>query len=371
MNNQPVDERQGWTSASNAQADALCPGRHNAQRGLPSTRTKDAEFGDRIHNALCRRDPSGLSTEERDTYDLCERMEEKVVREFFGRPPDKTFLEERFWVTIKAAGSESGIKHSGRVDRAYIVGRRGFIPDFKSLYADTPDPTVNLQLRDLAVLFRGQHNLEEVGVTIVQPRVTMEPTVTLYNREALARSEREMFARVTQSNNPTAPRNAGEVQCQFCRARMVCAEYNRFAGAMVPAMLSILDVPVQSWSPEQRAMFCSRKAIARKWLDEAEDVIKTMLAGDPSAVPGWRLKTGAVRETVKDPQACFDRFSQLGGKVDQFMACIQVTKTKLREQVSAITGARGGALDKALAALLDGITDRKQSAPSLVEDERS
>ena len=50
--NEQTDKRRGHTSASNAAADRLCPGRHNAQKGLEETESAEASQGTLIHDVF-------------------------------------------------------------------------------------------------------------------------------------------------------------------------------------------------------------------------------------------------------------------------------------------------------------------------------
>jgi len=174
-----------------------------------------------------------------------------------------------------------------------------------------------------------------------------------------------MFERVAASNDPQAKRIPGEVQCKFCLAKRKCHEYQQWAGSSVPNMLSLLDVPAAAWTPQQRAIFLDRKGVAQKWLDDCEAAIKQAMAEDPNAVPGYQLKPGAKRETIVNAQGVYERFSVIGGTPEQFMKCVNVKKTQLKEQVSAITGARGKALDKAIGTMTEGCVEVKQNAPSI------
>ena len=57
MNTEQTDERRGRTSASNAAADRLCPGRHLAQLGLEETESAEASQGTLIHSVFAREKP--------------------------------------------------------------------------------------------------------------------------------------------------------------------------------------------------------------------------------------------------------------------------------------------------------------------------
>lgn len=372
INGTDIDERRGCTSGSNAHADLLCPARHLAQKPFPDTRSKDAEFGDAIHKALAGDDAimASLTQEQRDIFDRCREIEKRLMLQYLPEAskeiPMRVFREKRLWVLV-----DNKWEHSAKPDVVARCGPRGLIFEYKTLPGDVPDSPSNLQLRDQAVLASGTYLLNEITVAVIQPLVTMTPVVTGYNAENLKQAEAEMFERVRKSNDPTSKRVAGEVQCKHCKARLHCQEYQTFSGGSMPAMLTILDVPIAQWSPEQRAIFCDRLAIAQKWLDETKDFIKDGLEKDPEFVPGWCLKAGATRESIRDPQVVFERFSIIGGNVSQFMKAVSIQKGALREAVAGLTGAKGKSLDKAMETLTNGLTSSKQNAPSLCKKEEA
>src|SRR5262245_52554300 len=89
-----------WTSASNALADRLCRGRHQAQSGLAEPPITDAsESGTIIHALWTGRDPARKPTaEEADQAETLREQESQVATEFFGDKRDLVRLvEHRLW----------------------------------------------------------------------------------------------------------------------------------------------------------------------------------------------------------------------------------------------------------------------------------
>lgn len=360
----------GNTSASNAEADLLCPGRHMAQLGLPDL-PQDGQFaavGNRVHAALFKRDPSGLSVEERETYEACCAIELRLLRQCFGNDFEKAkaFREIRFWAKFKDPTTGKQLEHSGKPDVVYALGTKGLIIEYKALYGEIPVSPENMQLRDQVCLVKGRFVLmDEILAAVIQPKITNDPIPCRYTSQQIKVCEAAMFARVAASNNPNSPRNAGKRQCDFCKAKLDCPEYQKFAGALLPAMLDLLEVPVKSWTPDQRGIWCQRFRVARKWLDTIEDEMIRLMELDPEAVSGFYLKPGSKRETINNPVEVFNRFLKLGGTQEQFMPCVSVTKTKLKEALSNATGARGKALDAGLDALTSGNVTVTQNSPSI------
>lgn len=309
-------------------------------------------------------------------FDSCREIEKKVVGAFFGDSPldYRVFRHERLW--LPNSGKPGFIAHSGEPDVVFRAGTKALVADYKVLTGDVADASSNMQLRDLAVLVAGSYApLDQVATVIIQPLVTHSPEVALYTLPDLERAFAELVARVKASNDPKSPRVAGEVQCKFCRARSTCPEFNRWQGSILPVVVEpvqqalLFTVAMTNWNPEQRALAASILPIATKRLEEIKEFLKSLLAADPGAIPGYGLKDGATRTTIVDAQACFDRFATLGGKLPDFLKTITVQKGKLEEAVNEVCDIKGKALKSKMAELLEGITETKQNEPSLARKE--
>lgn len=376
MNNQTYKDpgRGQWTSASGAERDALCPGAHLAQLGLPETSGEWADQGNAIHEALCVGDPSKLSLEQHELYESCKEIEAKVIDRFFGvDTKGLVFIRERRWPMTLPVNQTQAVGHSGKSDLVVRGWARALILDYKSLSGQVADSPLNMQLRDLAVLYNGNTvGLGEIAVAVIQPLVTHTPKIVAYTLEDIKRSEKEMTARVLASNDPRSLRKAGEIQCKFCCAKTKCAEYAAFAGTMIPAQSGepllqtpAFQVPMESWTPAQMAQVAALLPASVKVIEGIKDFLKCKLEADPAAIPGWYLAEGAKRESIVDPQAAFNRFNALGGSLEQFMGSITVVKSRLKEAVAVTTGHKGKALDADLKALCEGITETSQNSPTL------
>lgn len=359
----PLTVRPAGTTASNAQADSLCQGRYQAQLGLPDVSSPDAQFGQQIHAALATGVIEGLDTQQLSIYESCLEIRDKLMKQAFGAEAGaaSVFKEKRLYCVVKPGD----FQHSGMPDEVARIGPKALIIEFKCLPGDLPDSPSNLQLRDQCVLAARAYALKDVAVAIVQPLVTHDPQVCVYTVEDIDKAEQEMFARVVASNAKDAPRTAGEVQCKFCKAKGGCKEYAAWAKTMLPAPVSIFDVPVAQWSPEQRATFCERMGFAAKWLEDGKDAMKKLLKADPNTIPGWTLEEGATRATITNPQEVFNRFIAKGGTTEQFLACIKVAKEPLTAAMRAITKAKGKGLLGEMEKLLAGTYVEKKDEPSL------
>jgi hypothetical protein len=337
---------------------------------MPDSKSEAATTGDRIHAALAAQKPDDLNLEEREMYDRCQRIEQALVVAYFGPEieslkafPDR---EKRLWIEWT---QEGGLRHSGMADTVYRYKSKALVIDYKTGRDEAAGSPRNMQLRDLAVLnWVNRPLLSEIGVAIIQPWVTEKPDICAYKLPDIQTAVKQLLDRVKASNDSASPRVAGEIQCKYCRAKSKCPEYQTWAGAIVPALdRSLFETPVSEWSPEQRRSFLDNLGAAEKILAEYKETMKAGLKTDPAFVPGWGLKDGQRRETIINAQAVFSSFSESGGSLEQFMDCITVGKTRLKEQVSVVTKKKGKALDAALTEIIGANVEDKTTEPTLTK----
>lgn len=358
--------RGDWTSASNAMADELCAGRHLAQKGIPEKPSEDSVFGTAIHDEMAGKTHLPLTTEQEGIAESMQAIEKKVLAVFYPNVVgmvDPPMRERRLWIQWA-----DGLKHSGQVDVAFLIGYRALIGEYKSLPGDVPVSPTNLQLRDQAVLLATNiPGLKEIGVYVNQPLVTHSPEITIYQVADLDRARDDLYRRVSASNQKGAPRVAGELQCKFCLAKPGCPEHDKFVKALIPVVQSPMGVAVKDWTPEQRTKFMDRAGIAEKWLGECYEQLREMMIKDPKSIPGYVLKEGRNNPTIINPGAVFANFKAKGGTEADFLEAVVVGKGKLAEALKKVTKLKGNALEKATEACIgDNVTVTK-NRPSIVK----
>ena len=363
-----------WSSASNALADRLCRGRYQAQINLPELPRRDeSEAGTVIHALWTGTGPGREpGADESEKAEALREQEARVAKEFFhGGDGLVRIVERRLWHEFPASTDDprrGTLKTSGQFDVTLVhpESRRALICDGKSGWLPvTPNPS-NLQLRRLAALLWLQIDSWEIGVCILKPFGKMEPPC-VYTAADLRRSVSEMEEDVRQSHAPNAPRTAGEEQCRYCRAREVCPARLAWLSAALPAVFPPLPMmAARDWTPAQRVLFLERERDARDWLAARKEEIKVLLAEAPEAAPGYGLRPGRTTETITDPQEVWNRFGHnLGGTLDAFMRCIKVGKSALKDEMRALSGHGGKALEADLDTLLAGCVDSTTSAPTI------
>jgi Protein of unknown function (DUF2800) len=370
-----TDPRRGeWTSASNAQADRLCRGRHQAQIGLPELpATEERESGNVIHALWTGSDPQTRPTpEETEKAAALRAQEDTVAGPFFGTDEGLVrIVERRLWHEFESLNDDTTkrtLKTSGQFDVALVQpkSRRALILDGKSGWLPVTPNSRNLQLRRLAALLWLQLGTDEVGVAILKPFAQPEPPC-VYTVPDLQRSILELEENVRQSHGAQPPRTAGEEQCRYCRARENCPTRLAWLSAALPAVSPALPmIPARDWTPAQRGLFLAREKDVRDWLAARKAEIKTLLKEMPEAVPGYALKPGRTVESITNSQEVLKRFcGNSGGTLDAFLKCIKVGKTALQEEVRTLTGHQGKALDASMDALLAGCIEARVSEPTI------
>lgn len=349
-----LDERGPWTSASNAAADRLCPGRFLAQRGMPELpEQQETSSGIRIH-AWLEGKPQPLDPAE---LELAEGIREKcdgVLRNQFPQGCKLEF-ERRLWLRLGAK------LHSGKPDVLAHDNASILILDYKTGWGFVPESDSNQQLRDLAVLAWENYGIAPVRVAKLQRNDI--PYLCEYNAEALERSKFELFHRVEACHQENAPRVAGPMQCQYCRFRPKCPE--------AKAALDEVPVVCQPQLPSDgklMAAVLNACALAKKVIADREAEAKAVLQAQPDAIPGWKLVKGRRVRIVTAPETVAGRLSELGIEKQAILSSVTMSLGKI-ENLIRTTGLKGKELKASMNLVLLGCCEEREDAPSLSRTE--
>lgn len=381
------DPRLGLTSASHALADSLCPARFLRQKGLLEQPGEDAVAGTRMHEAYAADTSEGLDTlSERRTVDMALELDKLVVEQWTRmqhlQSVERWMTEQRMWSYLDSGWPESAVAfatdggkcHSGQEDKCWRGrdeqgGLHILVADFKSGKVAVEEDS--MQLRDLAgLVWERLPIVASVTVCIVQPWVTGKPTLVYYSHEDALRAHLEMINRVMQSHDPDAKAVPGEAQCKYCRALATCPEANT---ALVPAEALPVSLKrgeaqklVRALTLPQQADIWKKRKMAEKVFDAIEDELKGRTSEELAEV-GLGFQPGADRRTITDPVGLWNRLALIGVDQQAFLACVKVTISKIEETVATSKGIKGNDLKDEMDRLLDGLTESKASAQSLVE----
>lgn len=347
MNTEQTDERRGHTSASNAAADRLCPGRHLANKGIEETESAEASQGTLIHAVFAGEkaelilDPMSAKTLRRAI-----EIESIILGNWICgidvKAPAECHREKRLWNYVET--------HSGQADAFWLVdaenGKHALLEDLKSLYGDHDDADENEQLRDLAALIYCNYGVQSVTAFINQPNVAWkveDVKLVRYSEKDLMRAYREMNERVLASNDPNAKRIPGLKQCKFCKAAGTsrCPESQK---ALVT--LGTAQFDIETASPAERGDWFDKlqmiSKIAEKSIAELKDGIRKNGNG---WAEGWGLgRAKKTREIQPDKipligatlAAHFDSFNTA-----ELARCCKISVPKLQELHAKLSELKG------------------------------
>lgn len=356
------DSRLGLASASGYGAMIACPGKPNAERGLPELRVeqddKDANRGTRIH-ALLAGGTVTLNDEEMEVAERCDsQTQELVCRLLDTNAPYEDLREQRIWYHM--AGKKV---FSGQFDRIYIQGSIALLIDFKTGRKAVPASQSNYQLRAGAVLARYEFGVETVHAAIVQPLLIREPAVVTYSSEDIDRAEAQLRLALDASSKPDAPRVAGE-QCTYCRSRLVCPQSTGAAQSLA-SVGSMLE-KINEMGPADIARLLDLKVPALAVLKAAEAKAKEMLKSDPNSIPGYTLAEVPGKRKITDPQELFHRASVLGVGAMDFAAKCKMSIKDITALIRKATSWKGAELSSGVGETLQGIAEKGKPTMKLV-----
>lgn len=358
------DEREGIPSASKLGALALCPGRHNAEKFLPSTSSAAALNGEIIHEvaailvaggALPSRANAVQIEEAGKLVDAFYKIRSEVFPHAEHEVPD--IIEERFWLK----DLDGNKIMSGQLDIGVLRSHQALISDYKTGWSAVDPAAENLQMRGYAVLLKEAYpEITSVCVAIIQPN-TGAPTLARYDNEDLMRARLEIMSILRLANDENAPRVAGAKQCQYCAAKATCAEYNAAFVAPVPAITGY-QLTAKDWSQEQRAKFCEMLPEITAWIDDRKAELKLLAAN--GEVPGWKVGSGKETSKVKDAGLAYQAVADVLDAA-QFTAACSISLPKLRKVYAKASGLTEKAAKEILNGRLEDLIETTTSEGSL------
>lgn len=332
--------RHSSRSPSTAHRWMRCYGAPNAEAGMPDPGTEFAAQGTLFHEVAAFCLDLGLEPEnflglETVVDGHTVEVDEDMVR-FMRRGLDRVreFAEGHDvwvekWVDLEPwlGEGEGGTADVGIVQ---LQKRRIIVFDWKYGQGVPVSPVENEQLQLYALGFwqsfaRFAFDFKpddiEVLIIIEQPRAPGGGGDWTTNvKDLLAFGERARLAQKL-SRDRAAPRQAGEKQCQFCKAKGHCGELARFNLSMVQSKFEDLDdaismdyappiPPVGDLTPERRSFIARHAKLFTDWLDEIHATVLTDgLHGRPT--PGLKVVKGRQGKRVyTDPDAVMDLFNR-------------------------------------------------------------
>ena len=307
--------------ASNAHRWLICPGSVEAEKGMADTTSWHATEGSAAHELAEACLDNGGSPFDWVGYPMIEYNAVTVTNEMAN-------AVQQYIDYVEGIGGEQEYERRvsyndwvlhgfGTADCIALNGSHLHVVDLKYGKGVQVDAEQNPQGMLYAL---GAYNdyspfatIDDVTISIVQPRLDHISEWTISVTDLLAWAD-WVAERAQAAMQPNAPRNPGEKQCQFCKAKAVCPALREYTHSIVAREFDDLDglAPPNELSDEQLREALSAKKLIESWLGAVEEHVKTRLDKGES-FPGFKLVAGrSVRRWSDAEQAEQRLIEQLG-----------------------------------------------------------
>jgi hypothetical protein len=212
------------------------------EEGLPEEDSEQSREGVLLHDYAAHPEYARafLSDERRRLLDLSDTLVKTVIdqieNQYNLRQGSAQFIEHPMSVVL------GGMELTGTPDIVclYEKDKSLLVIDRKFGYNIVERAELNLQLRAYAVManavFRMTNYSWDEGdlfihssVAIVQPRMSYDERITIadYLPEEINQAKTQIFKILERTKDPNAPLIAGEIQCRYCKAKLVCPEFRK------------------------------------------------------------------------------------------------------------------------------------------------
>lgn len=361
-----TDERESLPSASYIPDYWHCPGKRNAERGLPPLPAKSVtDDGNVVHENMEEGITDGTVSQKDITKRLRELEEETIGKwraEFDITVTPKIFREERLWIRNRTTLRPVA---SAKLDVFCIYGEFALALDFKTGFKTQVPSELNWQLRCQSIaLWHENSDLTTIRSGIATGRFGARVDCTDYNTAEMWAVERELMHILWRTEQPDAPRVPGP-QCDYCRAKAGCPQ----AGALsmlphvglpvskrAPNGLTILD-RFNTMTPEQLGFIRARKSTIESILEQVDEKLKHM-PEDQLALAGYKLVPGNKNKEITDAGTAFTRLGTVL-KDDERLKCLKIVRGRAAELLAEREDlSKEAAQEKVDAALGDVLIDK-------------
>lgn len=255
-----------------------------------------------------------------------------------------------------------------------------FIYDLKFGFNVVERAELNLQTRAYSIMAFDSYEGEwqRIYAGIIQPRAMYDERVSLamYTPDDIEASRAEIASILKASSKPKAKLVAGEEQCRYCKAKLIC-----------PAFQKTLTVPVMALQPKQDLSATARQAYLEQKLAEVTDAqlekimvacaFAKLLSNPANDEARKRIQAGqmenyflakpSVKREIADPQKAIAllTLSKVASREDILALC-SVPIGKLEEAYRKRTGCTWEEAREKVDTVLCSVLERTEIKPKIL-----
>ena len=275
---------------------------------------------------------------------------EELFAEARARSPDAILCSE-----MRVDFSEWVPDGFGTTDTTIIADDMLTVIDFKFGKGHAVDAVNNPQLRLYALGAYGEfgalYDIRNVRTYIVQPRKDSITSEDLTVDELIRWADEYVRPRAELAAKGEGPKNPGDEQCLFCRAKYVCT-------ARISSLMDAMRYEYRSpdlLTPEEIAAVIPKAEALAAWARGVKEyALAHALEGEE--YPGFKLVQGRSNRKIIDEAEALTRLMQAGCEPDKVVRLKSITD--LESYLSKDT----------LAKVLDGLIIKPEGKPTLVPD---
>lgn len=366
---------------SNIRRRFLCPGSGRMEAGLPSDDSNDSREGTLLHSYLANPnyERSVLKPAQRDILERCEELAKFAIETCEKHILDSDLMKKKEYreTTLTMLGIKVPFSGTPDVARYYLPGEAAIIIDFKTGYASADLADTNLQARCYAILSYDFATTKRIFVCIIQPRLTYEQRATIaeYLPEDIEASRVQVQSILEAASKPDAPLVASEDACRYCHAKLICPEFRKTFGDLVPFTPDTdLTVAAREAYLEKRLAECSDTdlekvltaiAFARIIKDAAtEEARKRIGAGQ---LTNYTLSKAYEVRSIADSQRAISLLTLAGIRTrEQLLAIADLPLGRIEEDYRKATGCTAKEAREKINAVLNTVLEKEERKPRVI-----
>lgn len=356
------------TSASNIHRRAACPGSERMEEGLPEEDSEQSLEGTLLHSfdANPSLDRSKLKPGQQDLLRISGELDEFVfsrVSEQFGIAPDEPFEERLEMELVALSGTKEETPGRGDRFRYYPALKILVVIDKKFGFKEVTPAAANYQLRTYAIGGAEKWNAGDIVVAITQPRLSYAQRCTMasYTPADIDASRIELSSIRAISRDPNAPLVAGEEQCRYCKARLLCSAFKA-------KFTEVATQGIRSISTEMSDDQLDQVLVAIQFADfikeQARDEARRRV--EAGQLANWTLGKASEMRTVADSKRAISLLALRGIITrDDALECSSLKLGKVEEKIREKTKCTWKAAKEMVEETIGAVIERENKKPSL------